>query len=116
MTPGTCVRREKSSDDWYVYLVKCSDGTLYTGIARDIERRLREHDTGVGAKYTRGRGPVKLVAVSRAMGRAEASRNEARIKRVPRNRKVDAMLAIGAKGDPSSVTARARIENSKGRR
>ena len=45
---------------WYVYILECGDGTLYTGITDDVLRRLRTHETGKGAKYTRGRGPLKL--------------------------------------------------------
>ena len=51
---------------WFVYLLRCRDGTYYTGVARDVERRLAEHNAGRGARYTRGRGPMKVVAASPA--------------------------------------------------
>ena len=68
---------------WYVYLVCCVDGTLYTGCATDITRRIRKHNAGRGAKYTRGRRPVRLVAASPAMLRSEALRLEYKIKQLP---------------------------------
>jgi len=46
---------------WYVYILRCGDGTLYTGITDDVDRRLAAHRAGRGAKYTRGRGPLELV-------------------------------------------------------
>ena len=70
------------SEIWHVYLIRCGDGSLYTGITTDVERRLAEHRAGKGAKYLRGRGPLEL-AYSRPIGdRAAASREEARIKRL----------------------------------
>ena len=70
------------SEIWHVYLIRCADGSLYTGITTDVERRLAEHRAGKGAKYLRGRGPLEL-AYSRPIGdRAAASREEARIKRL----------------------------------
>jgi len=70
------------SEIWHVYLIRCADGSLYTGITTDVERRLAEHRAGKGAKYLKGRGPLAL-AYSRPIGdRAAASREEARIKRL----------------------------------
>jgi predicted GIY-YIG superfamily endonuclease len=81
--------------DWSVYLLRCGDGSLYTGIATDVERRVREHTSGLrGAKYLRGRGPLTLVAQIEVDSQAEALRLEHRIKRLPRARK-EALL-----GDP----------------
>lgn len=71
---------------WQVYLLRCGDGSLYTGITIDLARRLREHAAGgaAGAKYLRGRGPFTLV-YSRAVGtRAEALRVERCIKKLPK--------------------------------
>jgi len=73
--------------NWSVYLVRCGDGSLYTGIATDVERRLDEHRAGRGARYVRGRGPLRL-ALQRTVGdRALALRVEARVKKLPRTRK-----------------------------
>jgi putative endonuclease len=73
---------------YYVYLVMCADATLYTGITTDLARRVAEHNTGLGAKYTRGRLPVTLVYAAPCSGRAQASREEMRIKRLPRTEKL----------------------------
>lgn len=72
---------------WWVYLLRCGDGTLYCGIALDVEARLKQHQAGIGAKYTRGRGPLALVYREACDSRAEALRRERVIKRLPRTRK-----------------------------
>lgn len=69
---------------WFVYLVRCRDGTLYTGVTNDPDARLEAHNTGRGARYTRGRGPVTLVHLERARGHGAALRREIAIKRLPR--------------------------------
>lgn len=71
---------------WFVYILRCADGSLYTGVARDLQRRLDEHngDDRLGARYTRGRRPVTLVYVEPAPDRAAACRREHAIKRLPR--------------------------------
>jgi putative endonuclease len=80
-----------------VYVLRCADGSLYTGITTDVSRRLAEHngDGGVGARYTRSRRPVALVYAEAAGNRAEASRREAAIKRLDRARKL-ALCAAAA--------------------
>lgn len=79
---------------WCVYMLRCADGSLYTGITTDIVRRVAEHNEGgaLGARYTRSRRPVQLVHAEPAATRAEASRREAAIKRLGRARKL-ALLA-----------------------
>jgi putative endonuclease len=76
--------------EWSVYLLRCADGTLYTGIATDVSRRISEHEQGTrGAKYLRGRGPLELV-YQRAVGdRSVATRVELRVKRLARIEKED---------------------------
>lgn len=70
---------------YYLYILRCTDGTLYTGITTDLDRRLREHnESSVGAKYTRGRRPVILVYSRRFRTRSNASREEIRIKSLTR--------------------------------
>ncbi|OGB74654.1 endonuclease [candidate division Kazan bacterium RIFCSPHIGHO2_01_FULL_49_10] len=72
-----------------LYIVKCKDGTLYTGIAADLTRRIKEHSSSnSGAKYTRGRRPVKLVFSKRFRNRSNASKEEARIKKLSRIEKL----------------------------
>jgi putative endonuclease len=72
---------------WTVYLVECSDGTLYCGITNDLKARLAKHDAGKGAKYTRGRGPVKLVCKQEGLGKGDALRLEAAVKKRSRKDK-----------------------------
>ncbi len=69
---------------WYVYLVRCSDGTYYTGISTDVKRRIKEHNNKTGAKYTRCRTPVILEEFKSFKNRSEASKEEARIKKLTR--------------------------------
>jgi putative endonuclease len=69
---------------WHVYIVRCADRTLYTGVAKDLPARIAAHNGGRGAKYTRSRLPVKLVYSEAAMDRAAAQRREHEIKRLTR--------------------------------
>lgn len=71
----------------YVYVLRCADGTLYTGYTTDPERRVQEHATGEGAKYTRGRRPVALVHLERFDSRSSAQSREYEIKQFSRERK-----------------------------
>lgn len=73
--------------NWVVYLVRCSDETLYCGITTDLDRRLGEHNSGTGAKYTRSRGPVTLIVSASFPDRSSASKVEYRVKRQPSGRK-----------------------------
>lgn len=73
---------------WYVYILKCSDSTLYTGVTTDIERRFREHKEGkTGAKYTRGRFPLEVVYRETCVSRSEAQVREAQIKKWAKSEK-----------------------------
>jgi len=67
---------------WYVYVLECADGTLYTGVATDVAARVAAHNAGKGAKYTRGRRPVALVYQERAGDRGAALSREYAIKRM----------------------------------
>ena len=71
----------------YIYIVECADGTFYTGYTTDIERRLEEHNSGEGAKYTRGRYPVKLKHQEVFESRSQAQKREYQIKQLPRREK-----------------------------
>ncbi len=71
----------------YVYIVRCSDGTLYTGYTTDVERRVAEHNAGTGARYTRGRRPVRLVYHEKHATVSEAMQREYEIKQFPREAK-----------------------------
>ena len=72
---------------WHVYLVRCRDGSLYTGITNNLERRMAAHNAGTGARYTRSRRPVRLVWSEGRRTRASAQRREAEIKSWPRAKK-----------------------------
>ena len=72
---------------WYVYILRCGDGSLYTGYTNDIPRRLARHQSGRGAKYTRGRGPLEVVYREECPDRSAALRREAEIKRLSRREK-----------------------------
>jgi putative endonuclease len=74
-------------DEHYVYVLRCADNTLYTGYTTDVERRVAEHDSGEGAKYTRGRTPVELVHVESFGSRSAAMRREHEIKQLSRSAK-----------------------------
>jgi putative endonuclease len=75
----------------FVYIVRCADGSLYTGYARDPRARVRTHNPGKGARYTAGRGPVRLVYTEACDSHGNALRREYEIKRWPRSKK-DALI------------------------
>ncbi len=79
----------------HVYILECADGTLYTGYTTDVERRLAEHNAGAGARYTRGRTPVRLVHTEDFATKSEAMRREYAIKQLRRARK-QALIRTGA--------------------
>ena len=79
---------------WYVYLLRCGDGSLYTGVTNDLSRRLAAHQAGRGAKYTRSRLPVELVYQEMLPDRSAALRREAAIKRLPRTGKLALLEAV----------------------
>lgn len=81
----------------FVYILRCADGTYYTGYTTEMERRLREHNEGKGAKYTRGRGPVELVYVEEGTDRSWGLRREEAIKRLTRLQKEN--LIVQGKDD-----------------
>lgn len=80
-----------------VYILECADGSLYTGWTNDIENRLSAHNRGMGAKYTRGRGPVKLVYIEYLPDRSSALRREAAIKKLSRDKKRSLIASHPAK-------------------
>ena len=78
---------------WVCYLLECADGTLYCGISNDLERRVAQHNAGEGAKYTRGRTPVRLAYVEECADKPAALRRERAIKAMPRAAKLGLMGA-----------------------
>ncbi|MDP2783572.1 MAG: GIY-YIG nuclease family protein [Sulfurimicrobium sp.] len=81
---------------WHCYLLECADGTLYTGITNDLEKRLAAHNGGTASKYTRSRLPVRQVYAEAHPDRSTASRREAEIKKLSRSAKL-ALAAESAK-------------------
>ncbi len=74
---------------WYLYIIECSDGNLYTGITNNLKRRIGEHNSGKGCKFTKYRIPVVLRYSKRVNSRSVASKEEARIKALPRPKKIE---------------------------
>lgn len=77
-----------SEKAWFCYILKCADGSLYTGVTTEPQRRTRQHNDGAGAKYTRARRPVKMVYCESARSRSQALRREHEIRTQPRARKL----------------------------
>ena len=73
----------------YVYILKCSDGSLYTGWTTDLETRIKTHNSGNGAKYTRSRRPVSLAYYEEVSDKTAALKREAAIKKLPRSKKLE---------------------------
>lgn len=86
---------KSSSDSWYVYMLRCRDGSLYTGIAKDLQRRFRQHNEGKASRYTRSRRPTVLVYRECQPNRGLALRREAAIKALSRQEKVDLIGLAG---------------------
>jgi len=83
---------------WFVYLLRCSDNSLYTGITTDINRRLNEHNkSNKGAKYTRARRPVTLVYVEKVENKSFASKREYQIRKQPKLNKENMVLTFSLK-------------------
>ena len=80
---------------WFVYVARCSDDTLYVGIARNVAARVAQHDAGRGARYTRGRGPLRVLATRRCTSHGDALRLERAMKRLPRAEK---LAIVGSRG------------------
>ena len=73
---------------WYLYMLRCRDGSLYTGITTDVEKRLEQHRSGKGAKYTRGRGPLELVYREECGSHSDALKREWEVKGLSRQEKL----------------------------
>ncbi len=93
-----------SEGAWSVYIIRATDGSLYTGITTDVARRFREHDSGRGARFFRGRKPEAVVHVESGYDRAGASRREAAIKQMGRVHKL--ALLQGPSGTAPAVPCR----------
>ena len=87
-------KKKSVNKSWVVYILRCNDNSLYTGLTSDVEKRLIAHNKGIASKYTRARLPVKLITMSRRMNRKEAMRLEIRIKRMPKEKKIAALNSM----------------------
>lgn len=76
------------SKAWFVYIIRCADNSLYTGISNHLEKRIANHNAGNGAKYTKGRSPVTLVHKEKFADKSAASKREAEIKKLTRSEKL----------------------------
>ena len=88
------IRDILSSCVWIVYLIECNDGSLYCGVTTDLDRRIEEHNSGKGSKYTRGRTPVKLRACLGKLLKCEAYRIERYIKSLSSEKKINALRRL----------------------
>jgi predicted GIY-YIG superfamily endonuclease len=78
---------KRSEDNWFVYMLRCADGSLYTGIAKDLDRRRQQHNAGTASRYTRSRLPTKLVYREIQASRSLALKREAAIKKLSKREK-----------------------------
>jgi len=81
---------------WYLYILRCGDGTLYTGITNDVTKRFQAHCCGKGAKYTRGRGPLELVYRENCGAHPNALRREREVKKMTRLQKLQMLCSADA--------------------
>lgn len=93
-------KRGKSfmGNNYYVYILQCNDGTLYTGYTNDLQKRIEKHEKGQGAKYTRGRGPFQLVYTENFPNKRMALKREYEIKKLTRKEKL-ALISTNLKED-----------------
>ena len=86
---------EPTDKNWFVYLLRCADGTLYTGITTDLARRCKQHNAGTASRYTRSRRPVLLEYQESCASRSEALRREAAIKSLTKHKKESLIRKAG---------------------
>ena len=89
---------KRAAEVWFVYILRCADGTLYTGITKDLARRTQQHNDGTAARYTRSRRPVKLVYHEPQRSQSLALRREAAIKKLTRRMKLAMIRGAGRDG------------------
>ena len=92
---GRKSRPKPPGDRWFVYLLRCADGSLYTGIAKDVSRRCQRHNAGAASRYTRSRLPVVVVYQEHHASRSLALRREAAIKALTRRQKLALLRMVG---------------------
>jgi predicted GIY-YIG superfamily endonuclease len=105
-------RPQPTAEEWFVYMLRCADGTLYTGIAKDVSRRCQQHNAGTASRYTRSRLPVELVYKERRTSRSMALKREAAIKGMSRREKL-ALIRLTARTDAASQSHMAKTTRNK---
>ena len=85
------IKIENTLKDWQVYLVKCSDGSLYCGVTKNLKNRLLKHNQGIASKYTRSRLPVELAGVRKDLTKTQAFQLEYQIKKLPAGKKISTL-------------------------
>ncbi len=85
--------KKRGRKEWTVYILRCGDGSLYTGITKDVQVRVKQHSQGRGAAYTRTRLPVKLIYQQEGLTHSKALIREAQIKSMPRSKKEEIILS-----------------------
>jgi predicted GIY-YIG superfamily endonuclease len=98
---------KRAAEIWFVYILRCADGTLYTGITKDLTHRCQQHNDGTAARYTRSRRPVKLVYQEPQRSQSLALKREAAIKKLTRRQKL-ALIRGANKGTPKNRRPRKR--------
>ena len=83
------MQQNGENGNWLVYIIRCKDESLYTGITNDLYARIEKHNNGTGAKYTRGRGPVEVLITWEFDSRSSASKEEYRIKKMTKTQKMN---------------------------
>jgi len=99
---------------WHLYVAECADGSYYTGIAKDVQKRIEAHNSGKGAKYTATRGPVKLLFQEPQASYSTALRREYQVKSLPKKRKV--LFIQGAKLRRPAKKAKMTFQKRKSRK
>ena len=82
------MKKKTKTEKWFVYMLQCADGSIYTGSTNDIEARVQKHNSGKGAKYTRARLPVKLKAFWQYKNKSDAMKAEYKFKQLTRKKKL----------------------------
>jgi predicted GIY-YIG superfamily endonuclease len=108
---GAQMKRARTAA-WFLYILKCGDASLYTGVTTDLPVRLARHCAGRGARYTRGRGPLALVYWEPCAGRSDALKREREVKKLDRK---DKLALVGPAG-PRSVLFAQEANTGKGHR
>ncbi len=83
----TAKKKKPAKPRWTIYILRCADGSFYTGITNNLEKRLKAHSDGTGAKYTRGRGPLEVVHIESRASKGRALKREIAIKKLTRLQK-----------------------------